>query len=478
MPPDHARDFAGGATQTTLSPVVLVALAVAVILILVLPRKYMIVPVSFMLILVPISQQVFVGGVHLFVSRIIILAGLCKMGLAGLTSQEKALGGGFNPVDRAYLWCLLCEACAVVVLFLNTDAVINQVGFLWDFVGGYFLMRYLIHDEADAFRAIKCFGLIALVVGFCMVREQFTLQNIFGLIGGHTVPEIREGRVRCLGPFAHELMAGAYGSTLVALLLLLWKFAKAKIMAALGLLGAMLMTWTSNSSTSLLSLAAGLLAISFWPIRKNMRKVRWGIALGLTGLHLVMKAPVWFLIARIDLTGGSSGYHRAELVDQFIRHFWDWWLIGVKGTGSWGWDLWDTQNQYVNVGETGGLLALILFIAMISRSFARLGNARKAVEGEGDREWIFWLLGSALFAHVVGFFGVNYFDQTKFVWFALLAMITAATAPLLQAVRLPEGQAEVGMKSAPLALARPSPLRPVLRKWGQVAQTQSKPRIL
>ena len=40
-------------------------------------------------------------------------------------------------------------------------------------------------------------------------------------------------------------------------------------------------------------------------------------------LHMVMKTPVWHLISRIDIAGGSSSYHRYELVDQCIRHFSD-----------------------------------------------------------------------------------------------------------------------------------------------------------
>jgi O-antigen ligase len=119
------------------------------------------------------------------------------------------------------------------------------------------------------------------------------------------------------------------------------------------------------------------------------------------------------------------------LIDQFINHFGDWWLIGVKDTASWGWDMWDTQNQYVNVGETGGLVALVWFIAMISRCFGRLGDARKAIAGDRRQEAYAWLLGAALFAHVVGFFGVNYFDQTRVAWLFLLAVISVKTIPTI-----------------------------------------------
>src|SRR5208283_193587 len=146
---------------------------------------------------------------------------------------------------------------------------------------------------------------------------------------------------------------------------------------------------------------------------------------------LVMKAPVWFVISHIDIVGGNSSYQRAFLIDQFIRHFGDWWLLGTFQSDSWGFDMWDHTNQFVAEGESGGLATLICFIAMISVSFGMLGKARKAVEGDNEKEWMVWILGAALFAHVVGYFGISYFDQTRVAWFALLAMISAATAPIL-----------------------------------------------
>ena len=111
------------------------------------------------------------------------------------------------------------------------------------------------------------------------------------------------------------------------------------------------------------------MGLAFWPLRKQMRLIRWGLVCALVGLHLVMKAPVWALIARIDLTGSSSGYQRYQLVDMCIRHFSDWWLLGTPNYVKWGWDSWDLCNQFVAVALTGGLLALIFYIAIFSRSF-------------------------------------------------------------------------------------------------------------
>jgi len=187
-----------------------------------------------------------------------------------------------------------------------------------------------------------------------------------------------------------------------------------------------------------------------------MKRVRIGIVVGLVLLQIVMKAPVWFLIARVDLTGGSSSYHRAQLVDEFINHFRDWWLIGVADSSSWGLDMWDVQNQYVNVGEAGGLLALVFFIILISRSFGRLGDARKIVDGDKTREWTLWYLGASLFANVAGFFGVNYFDQSRFGWFFLLAAISVITSQIIATSPVaPPDSEESGSRARFKKLMRP-----------------------
>jgi hypothetical protein len=173
----------------------------------------------------------------------------------------------------------------------------------------------------------------------------------------------------------------------------------------------------------------GIVGFCFWPLRSRMRLVRWGIVFALLALQCVMKAPVWFVIDHINITGSSSSYHRAYLVDTFVRHVGDWWLIGTKDNGSWGFDMWDMCNQYVVEGVTGGLATFVLFLVLISRAFGRVGTAIKAVRGNRTQEWFLWLLGVTLLSHAVAFFGISYCDQTKIAWFTVLAMICAATAP-------------------------------------------------
>ncbi len=189
-----------------------------------------------------------------------------------------------------------------------------------------------------------------------------------------------------------------------------------------------MMMLMSNSSTPVLAWVAGVGALFLWPIRSSMRLVRWGIVFTLAILAIVMKAPVWFIVAHVNVIGGSGGYDRAMLIDVFIRHFKDWWLIGTNQNGNWGYDMWDLSNQFVAEGESGGLLTFVCFIALISRSFSRLGMMRKLVDRK--QEWLLWSLGSVMLAHIFAYFGVAYWDQTQMWWFAFLAMISAATAAL------------------------------------------------
>lgn len=424
--------FGGGSPETILHPIVLVALILTIVLVLVMPRKYVIVPLLLFAFLTPLGQGIYFGGSHWLVLRIVILAGWARMGLLRLRYRKSLYAGEFNSIDQAFVAFATCQALATILLYQAAGAAINQAGYLIDTVGAYLLLRCLIRNRADVYRALKVFALLVVVLAIGMVIEQVKLLNVFGFLQGVPLtPEIREGRVRSQGVFQHSLMAGAFAATMIPLFFLLWKNGRAKLAAVAGFAGATVMVIAAQGSTPLLGFAAGILGMCAWPIRRRMRAVRWGIVAGLAILALVMKAPVWFVITHIDLTGSSSGYHRAIIVDQFIRNFGDWWLLGAKNLRAWGYDAWDVQNQYVNIGVTGGLAALTFFLLMIVRASARLGRARIVVAGT-NKEWLLWLLGATLFAHLVTFFGVNYYDQSKVSWFAFLAMISAATLQLQQ----------------------------------------------
>jgi hypothetical protein len=432
--------FGGGAASTTLHPVVALALLISAILIFRLPRKHVVMPSLATMLLVPFGQVVVLGGLHFTVYRIVVIFGLIRLAMTKPPKGASRFAGGFNAIDRAFALSALFSCLVFSLQWMETPALIKSIGNLLDALGGYFVLRFLVGNKEDVQLAIKGLAIVALVLGVCMTNEQFTHENVFGLLGGGTslATVIRDGKPRSMGPFEVYITAGVFGATLMPLFIWLWSEAKSRTMGCLGIIGATAITFTSNSSTPLLAYVAGLVGLCFWPLRRRMRVFRWVLVLILVALHLAMKAPVWALIARIDLTGSSSGNHRYMLVDNTIRHFSDWWLLGVKDYDSWGYDMWDLSNQYVAYGVTGGLVTLVFFVATISRSFGKLGAARKYVSGEPKYEWRLWCLGAALFAHVVAYFGIGYFDQMQVAWYALLAIISVAVSEVTSVQQIEE----------------------------------------
>jgi hypothetical protein len=458
MEPEHIR-FGGGAAGTAIHPLVAVYLLIAIVLILALPRSKAIVPFLMAFFTIPIGQVVVLGGFHFTALRVLILVGLVRMASSRQSSSGGRYPGGFNAVDQVVV---LWSVSAVIIFSLQwreAQALINGLGVLVDTLAAYLVVRFLIPDGEAIRRTIKALAVICAINGVCMINEKISHINVFGLLGGIPLAvTVRDGTIRSSGVMGY-IWAGTFGGVVIPLFLWLWTERKSRMAACAGMVGATAMVITSSSSTSLLAFGGSLLALCFWPLRKQMRLVRWGLVITIVGLHLVMKAPVWALIARVDLTGSSSGDQRYHLVDMTIRHFSDWWLLGYRHYNTWGWESWDLSNQFAAVALTGGLLTLIFYIAIFKRSFGAIGTARKRVNGDRGQEWLLWCLGSALFANVMAHFGINYPAQLIMGFFPLLVCISVATLEATQAaVRSVETPDQEQFASAPGAAGTYLPL--------------------
>lgn len=461
----NQKDLGHGAAGSMLHPLVAVALLVTIILMMVRPRKYVIVPLLLCTFLVPRGQELLLAGAHLYVRLIVILVGFVR-----LAKDKFHIAGGLNSIDKIFIaWACYRVFAAIVT---NWPGGTNeQLAFLLQALCGYFLMRYLIQNEEDVARTAKTLAVCALILGASMMLERAVMVNPWGYYLGGTdvVPLIRNGSVRAQATFGHSILAGCFGGTLVPLFIWLWK-RKDRVFAIVGIAGSTMMVLTANSSTPLLAYIAGVLGVLLWPVRRKTRAIRWSIVAVLAVLAVVMNAPVWFVIAHVDVVGGSGGYDRAFLIDMCIRHFKDWWLFGTNQNGTWGFDMWDMSDQFVAEAETGGLIALVCFIAIISKCFGRLGTMRKKVRTK--EQWLLWCLGATMLAHIFAYFGVAYWDQTQIWWFAFLAMVSAMTVPALAAAAAkPASPARVAVTAPEVQeLAPPTPagvlFRERLRPWG------------
>lgn len=427
-PSKNIHNFAAGGV-TVLSPYIVVAMFISALLILLLPRKYVIWVFLIPAISIPLGQTLVVGVIHLSVLRILTIAALCRVLSSRLLSGEPPQKG-WNKIDRWFIAWAIVSSVIFMLRWHTGPAVINQMGSLFDTLGIYCALRFLIRDKDDILRTIRVFAVICCVIAVPMLREHVTGKNPFAVLGGlPELSQVRDGRVRAQGPFLQEILAGAFAGTLVALFVGLWAQGGAgRLLAVVGISGASVMTLTSASSTPLMCVIGAVIAFALWPLRRKMSFVRSGIVAGLIGAQLFMKAPVWFLISDVDLTGSSTSWDRAKLIDTFVHHFFDWFILGTNDNANWGFNMWDLCDGYINEAARGGLLGMILFIGIIVVCFKAIGRARKAAEGDPKVEFFVWAIAAALFSHVLGFFGIAYFDQTMVSWFVLLVMVSAVSA--------------------------------------------------
>jgi hypothetical protein len=428
---DTQHFFQGGG-ETNVLPLTLAMVILAGILLLFLPRRYAYIPLLVAIIVMPLDQQLVLAGLHITMSRVLILLGAVRLLWAKAAGDHGAVGQ-WNALDIVFvLYCLSNVLTYWILWGGDNGALVNRLGFLYNALGMYCVMRFFIVSQEDLDRLARTLVWVFALIAIGMAAEQFGGRNVFAAMGG--VPEIsvlRDGQIRAEGPFVHPLTAGGIGATLMPLAFGLWWIDKRHAWSAfVGMTATVIVSIASRSSTALLTLAAGCLGIALWRYSQHLRLFRWIIALTLVTLHLVMKSPVWSLLARIDLTGSSSGYQRYQLVDQFIRHFADWWLVGIRTTSGWGWDMWDTINSYVAAGTSGGLINLTLFLAMFVVAFRHLGRARKESEENQPLARRLWIIGAMLFAQSVALMGIAFFDQSQFIWYIQLAMIgTAISVP-------------------------------------------------
>jgi len=427
---DMPKDlYFGGNGASQIQPLALAIFLIAAILILVLPRKYVIGPLLATGLLLSMGNGIVVAGVHVLVCRLLLLVGWIRVA-RDVQSEHGFYPKRWTPLDKVFFFWTISNAITFCLLWGQFAAVVNRLGFLYTTLGAYFLIRHLIRDKEDVVLTVKVLAILTVVMAVFMLSEHITGHNLFSLVGGPDLASVRDGKIRAQGPFAHSIIAGTIGAMLMPLFVgLWWQGRKYRLIAGLGIAGGAGMAIASASSTPVMTYLFGALALLLWSARKKMKRLRWGIVISLVALQLVMKAPVWFLLARLGGLMGGSGWHRAVLIDSFVQHFWQWWLVGTQSNANWGYDMWDAINAYVGAGVEGGLVTFILFIAVVVYAFKRVGISRKMAEKYGflKEARLAWAMGAALLANTVAFFGIAYFDQSIFAWYTLLAMTSATT---------------------------------------------------
>jgi hypothetical protein len=452
-----------GQDSSSVAPLGLLFLVVMGFLTLRLSRRNALIPLLITTCYMPLGQEFVVFGLHMQFLRILLLLGWARVFMRG---EHRSFQ--FTTLDKLFIWWALATLVVGTMTKPSMERFVNRAGEVYNAVGSYFLVRCWMTDLDDIIGMARFMALLIVPLAVSMVVEKFTSRNIFAVFGG--VPEItaeRDGKLRCQGAFRHPILAGTYAATLFPLVFSLW-FLPGRGNKRLAVIGsccaavATVAAATSGAFLAMLTAAAGFL---FWPIRARMRLVRWGIVLAILALAVVMKAPVWYLFAKIsDLTGGT-GWHRSYLIDQAIAHFNEWWLVGSTYTAHWApsgqvieadADMMDITNQYIWEGLGGGIWKLGLMVAMIVAAFKIIGRWTKTTDLDAEpRTILVWALGVCLLGHCMSFMSVVYFDQIVVMWYwllagvSMLALTDPASEPVLEPQEDRESDPEGEILSAP-----------------------------
>jgi hypothetical protein len=406
-------------------------LLVNAIALLLLPRRWAPLPFLIGACYVTRDQMIQVGLFHFNSIRLLIVAGLLRV----LIRRER-LDGRMNGLDQLMLgwtfWILVSS-------FFHKDpsaAIIFRLGLAYDVCGIYFLLRIFFRSLDDVKDLCRLTAILLLPVAAEMIYEKVTDHNLFSaLFGGSEIPNIREGSIRARGPFAHAILAGTVGAVCLPLMVGIWQ--QQRKTAIVGIIACLTMIITCASSGPIMSATAAIGALFLWRYHNQphrLRFIRWFAIMIYIALDIIMKDPAYYIMARIDFVGGSTGWHRARLIQTAINHLPEWWLAGTDYTRHWmasgvTWspDHIDITNHYLQQGVVGGLPLMLLFILILAKGFSFVGQTlRHETDPSQETHFILWSLGACLFTHAVTFIAVSYFDQSFLFIYLCLAAIGSA----------------------------------------------------
>jgi hypothetical protein len=424
-------------------------------LLLVVPRRYAIVPILVLVCFMTMGERVIIFGLNFTMLRILLFFGWLRLLLKGEFFRLN-----WNTVDKLIIAWTVIRTVNYTLVWGTANALTNRLGFAYDIIGVYFLFRFIFREPEDVYRAIRYSAIFIGPVAIFMVAERLTAQNMFALFGGVPLtPEIRDGVLRCQGPFAHSILAGTFGASTLPLFVGMWWYRRSELLLTIiAAIASTTITILGGSSGPLLAYLSGVLALCLWAIRRNMRMIRWSLLVMVIALQLLMNSPVWFVLGRLTVFSGSTGWFRGFLIDMTIRHIGDWWLLGSNAAPQWHPYVADVTNQYIAEGLSGGILAMILFVMILGFSFRTVGRMVRSRRLDLQLRHFMWALGAGLLTHAVSFMSVSYFDQNFVILYLLLASISTLGATLsLRAMRNEELQIQ------PAALVH-VPLSPLLTR--------------
>ncbi len=398
-----------------------------------IPRKYAFLPLIIGACYMTRAQGFDIGSASFNVVRMLIFIGFIRI----ILRNERPIGLG-NIIDKMVLFWAAAAISSSIFHQEISSALVYRLGLVYDICGIYFLCRIFCQSYDELIFLIRATVVLLLPIATAMLIEQIKTFNMFSYFGGVSqIPPIREGRIRAQGPFSHPILAGTVGAICLPLSICIWN--KHKKTSLLGNIVCITIIYCSSSSGPVLSTMAAIGALLLWKFRKKMKFFKWIGVISYILLDLMMNRPAYYIMSSIDVAGGSTGWHRARLIQSAFEHINEWWAGGTDYTRhwmptgvSWSPNHTDITNYYIKMGVIGGLPLMIALIAIFWFSYKSLG---KLIEYEIDdtsvSKFTFWALGSSLFAIVTTSVSVNFFDQSFLFVYLIIALISSGLSAIV-----------------------------------------------
>jgi hypothetical protein len=387
------------------------------------------------------GQVVEIAGVSMFAFRFVEIAGVLRVISRGEFAQIVR-----NPIDRILV--LLYVYIMLVNVLRGTDTMMYHIGIAADTIMVYLIVRALVQTAAE-WEVFLIRFLVLLIPYTCLVLMENVFRfNVFSALGGVEFGEWeRAGRLRSQGSFRHPSLLGTLGASFLPLYIGVFRAGISRRMGLLGIMACAGIVWASNSGGPASMAAVGLVGWLLWPLRGKVNIVKWIFLTGLMALFAVMKAPIWYLPAKVSAVTGGDGWHRSYLMDIAFQNVDRWWLAGmpIHETSDWfpykldvtgGADI---TNGYLSIGFSAGVLGMGLFVWLLICALRRIGAALQLDQGSlRGRERVtamLWGLGVTVVAHGFNWLGITYFDQS----FALWLLHLCAVGVVSEAFRSPNG---------------------------------------
>ncbi|MDZ4715992.1 MAG: hypothetical protein SH819_11030 [Cytophagales bacterium] len=349
-------------------------------------------------------------------------------------------------MDRLMIWWAVWLICSGA--FHDSGVALWRFGDAYTYLGTYFLFRVFLHDLEDIRNLLKMACLVMLPLAAGMLMEKMSGTNYMAaLFGESSDVSFRNGHYRARGPYSNAILAGTAGAIWLPLAFHYWR--ENRTIALLGIAATGTIVLCSGASGPFMTAFAGLAAMALWRYRFHLSMIR-RVALGVAViLNFVMSRPVYFLVARIDIGGGSTGWYRAILIQGALEHLNEWWLVGTDATSHWVPEgtsgvvgQADITNEFILMGVQGGLPLMFLFIAVLVMAFRAVGRAlNRCQDAPLSVQLLIWTMGSVLFAHTVTFWSVAYFEPSLVLFFfVLVAALGSLDSAVAAAAAVPQSE--------------------------------------